>query len=838
MIRPVFYSIDIAPDLVRQDFAGSVRVQLQAEEAVQTVDLNALDLAVRRCTCNFGGAMVSCPFRVHSDGELLQIELPEPMEGAIELQIDYMGQIQHSMAGFYRSQYTKDGSTRPIAVTQFQESDARRAFPCMDHPAYKAAFSLSMTVDEELEAISNMPASAQNRTAGGKKRICFETSPKMATYLLFFGVGDFQLCRGETDPRVRVAWLPGMAEQTGYGLGFAQKALAFCEESFGISYPLPKMDLIAVPDFAFGAMENWGAITFRENLLLYDPEVTSADAEERICEVIAHEIVHQWFGNLVTPADWKYLWLNESFATYFGFAALAHYHPDWQIWEQFLAGETASAMARDALTEAPAIEIRGGSHVVINSSTAPIIYSKGASVLRQIHGYLGDADFKKGLELYLRRHAYGCTASSDMWTALEEASGTPVSRMMQAWVETPGHPLVVARRENDRLVLHQQRFTFLPADAAGADPLWPIPLLIRVYHADGSSQQITDMMTEREMAIDIGPDAACYMINDGRSGFFRTAYDDPANFEALCLRLRQKGLDELERWGLEGDVFALVKARQYSVEQYLQFLENYRDEEHPLVLQAVLEHLHELFLVLCGPEQQKSADMARALVRGVVDRLGLTPGRDEPHGRLRLRRQAVSLAALLDMEAVLDAASEQFAMLMEGGSLHPDIRQPIMQAGARSRGQEAFQWLARQCAAAASEQERISMLSALGCLREPEQIADALEHTLKNTPDRNKFIPIAHMARNPSAVPMLWDWYTRHYDELAGVHPLIHERIAGAIIPVCGLDRGDEIRSFFAEAAGRTAGKNGGKAGPAEAVVQMALEKLDINQNLRSAYAE
>ena len=294
----------------------------------------------------------------------------------------------------------------------------------------------------------------------------------MSTYLLFFGVGPFEIHVDSLDPRVRAVCLPGTGDQTTFGRTFGRKALAYGEDYYAIDYPLTKMDLIAVPDFAFGAMENWGAITFRENLLLHVPGVTSREAEARICEVIAHEITHQWFGNLVTPEQWKYLWLNESFATYFGFGMVDHHHPDWKIWHQFVRSQTETALTRDALHETFAIEMPGDAQVAITTSTAPIIYSKGGSILRQLEAWIGPDHFQAGLRRYLTDFAYGCAASHHLWESLSAASGMPVAELMRNWVTQPGFPVITAERANHTLTLRQQRFTYLPnyarADVAGA----------------------------------------------------------------------------------------------------------------------------------------------------------------------------------------------------------------------------------------------------------------------------------------------------------------------------------------------------------------------------------
>ena len=391
-VYPIYYRITITPDLERFQFKGSVAVRLNARKLTRTVELNILELAIWHCRFCLGddcsGDTVPLPFSVNSAEETLTISLPEAVKGEFVIRIDYEGLINDKMAGFYRSSFTQNNQTQWIAVTQFQESSARQAFPCMDHPLYKAVFELELIVPDTLTAIANTLPIREEALDDHRKRVGFEPSPKMSTYLVFFGMGAFEQAQSLEDHRVRVVHLPGLAQTTGLGLDFGRQALVYCETYYDIAYPMNKMDLIAVPDFAFGAMENWGAITFRENLLLHFADLTSKAGVQRICEVIAHEIAHQWFGNLVTPEDWKYLWLNESFATYFGYGAVAHYYPQWEVWQQFLHNETATALVRDGLQDTFAIEIPGGEHVVINSSTAPIIYNKGASILRMIEGYI------------------------------------------------------------------------------------------------------------------------------------------------------------------------------------------------------------------------------------------------------------------------------------------------------------------------------------------------------------------------------------------------------------------------------------------------------------------
>ena len=824
---PTRYRITLTPDLTDFTFSGSVTVTLSAPSPTRHISLNVLDITVQHCRYVTGGQAVDCGFSIDPKNETLRIDLPESVTGDIQIDIDYLGEINNAMAGFYRSRYTHQGETTTIAVTQFQESDARRAFPCMDNPVFKAEFELSIITDVDLTAISNMPARAETVLEHGKKRVDFETTPKMSTYLLFFGVGPFSYLTDTVDSRVRAVVLPGMAESAGYGLEFTRKALHFCEEYYGIPFPLPKLDVIAVPDFAFGAMENWGAITFRENLLLYDPELTAVDGEERICEVIAHEMAHQWFGDLVTPSDWKYLWLNESFATYFGYKVVDHYHENWRIWDEFLESQTETALLRDALTDTISIEIPGGSHTIINSSTAPIIYSKGGSVLRQIEGYIGADDFKTGLNRYLNSHAYDCATSPDLWEALEAVSGKPISNMMNHWVYQTGHPLVTVSRTGDTLHLDQRRFSFLPMEDAGTT--WPIPLAIRLFDVSGDEQVVTRMFETPHIAIDLPPKTIAYKVNDEKTGFYRVCYNDPENMGRLKELIRDRRLSAADRWGMVSDQFSLLRAGLVSPAAFLDLVSAFENEDAPLPLSGLIAYLYDLMLVLDGPVKTAVMEAEARLVARALDRMGYTPIPDEPHAASKLRNELLWHAAVLDLPAPAKWLEAEFSGLMAGKSLHPDILRGVMQAGAYLLGAPAYDWLIQRIETSASEHDRMNGVRALGCFRQPDLIEKAQAYIIDTVPDRNKFIPVVVMARNPHAVPLMWDWFVNRIESLEAVHPIIFERIIAAVTPICGLDKGDAVDTFL-ESVGQ-------RRESAAAVIRLSLEKRDINRRLRAASA-
>ena len=823
-VIPIHYKLRLEPDLDRFRCDGQVEFTAHATETTDTVVLNVLELAIWKCRLNVNGEFKDCSFTVKPDKEELHIILPQSVKGRFTLVIDFEGHINDKMAGFYRSRFEIDGQSRYIGVTQFEESDARRAFPCMDHPARKATFDVEMVVNAELTAISNGAVQSETPLENRKKSVQFERTPKMSTYLLFFGVGQFEFVQDTVDPRVHVATTPGKLDYTSFGLTFGRQALKFCEDYYQVPYPLSKMDLIAVPDFAFGAMENWGAITFRENLLLHFPEITSKSGEERICEVIAHEIAHQWFGNLVTPSDWKYLWLNESFATYFGYGVVDHYYPDWGVWEQFINGNTNLAFNRDALHETFAIEIPGGEHVVINTSTAPIIYSKGGSILRQIEGFIGSEHFKNGLRHYLKTHEYSNADSHHLWEALEEVSQQPVTRLMKSWIEQPGHPVVFAERNDNQLTLTQKRFTFLPNDF---DQIWQIPVSVRLLKNNGETNTITQLMTEPHMTLPLDDGVVAYKVNSDQTGFYRVQYRQTDNLEALGRFVKDRSLSDKDRWGLQNDLFAGVRSGAVDIEDYLAFVDWYSDEDAYLPLSSLAGNLFSAYLVAPDDKRQPIADAGRKLLDRSLAAIGFTPSPDEPFTISILRDQIIYPAVLFGSSQAAEFATTAFASLLKGQRVHADIMKSVLQVGAHSGDGETLDALIRRLESALSEHERMNILMAMACFADPTLIERSLAYCLDHVPDRNKFIPVTATAANPFAVPRIWDWYVAHLDALEAFHPMLYERVIAAVVPVGGMRQPEAVREFFESYVA--------KHPQATDVVKLSLEKLEINLRMRNA---
>jgi aminopeptidase N len=821
-VNPIHYDIHLEPDLRTLKFSGSTEIVLEVSEKVSEITLNAKELAFWSCAVLSAEEFVKCPFYVDAPKGELVVHLPEATSGEITLKITYIGDINDRMVGFYRSKYTVDGKTRYCAVTQFQESDARRAFPCLDHPLKKATFTIELVITEELVAISNMPIAEETPIPDGRKIVRFQQTPKMSTYLLFFGVGEFEFIEDKGEVLLRAATMPKMTEHAQYGLEFGRKALQFCEHYYGIKYPLPKLDLIAIPDFVSGAMENWGAITFRENLLLHYPNITSKAGEQRICEVIAHEIVHQWFGNLVTPSDWKYLWLNESFATYFGYGVVTHFYPERDIWAQFLHSQTNTALARDALHESVPIELPGDERAVINASTAPIIYNKGANILRHVKGYIGEESYKKGLSRYLRQYQYACASSHHLWEALEDTAEKPVTAMMKSWVGQPGFPLLHIARQGSKLVITQQRFTYLPNES---DQTWIVPVTIRVFYPNDDSKNVTALLKAESMEVDIGQDVTAYKVNHGQTGFYRVRYMDKGNLSRLGKCVRSKELSAEDRWGLQNDLYALVKMGDTTIEEYLAFLSNFEKEDAFLPLISISANLYQAYLILDGAQREMVGSVGKSLLEKVLSRIHYDPDPKESSAISILRDHIMPQAAFYGSEDVRDYGCAKFSVLTSGKSIHPDIMKSALYIGALNGDSDTFEWFKGMLNSSISEHERINILLSLGGFKQKSLIEGVQDYILSHVPERNKFIPIGSLAANPHAIPFMWEWYVSHVDVLEQCHPVVYERVIEAIVPMGGIGKEAQVNEFFQDYMR--------KKERARDVIKMSLENLRIHSRMR-----
>ena len=557
-VRPAHYDLRLAPDLATSTFRGAVAITLDVGAPTDAVVCNAAELDVAEAWVDLDGRHIDGEIRLDADLEQLRVSLPETLPaGPAVLHLVFSGVLNDRLRGFYRSTFTaEDGGDRAVAVTQFEPTDARRAFPCWDEPAFKATFGVTLDVAEDLLAVSNGPELSREDLGEGRVRIRYADTMPMSTYLVAFVVGPMETT-GPVDVDgvpLRIVHRPGQGELAEFALEVGAFALRYFADYYGIAYPGDKVDMVAVPDFAFGAMENLGCVVYRETLLLVDPESATQSELLAVVDVIAHELAHMWFGDLVTMRWWNGIWLNEAFATFMEAKCAAAFRPAWERWQHF-GREHSGAFDVDALATTRPIEYPVRTPADAEGMFDTLTYQKGSAVVRMLEQYLGEDAFRDGIRRYLQTHQFGNTETGDLWDALEAVTGEPVRAMMDSWIFQGGFPLVTASLADGHLQLAQQPFRYTePADAGGdGDARWHVPVVVR--SSSGTERIVLDG-PRASLPLDAAPSAATpVVVNAGGHAFYRVSYD--AELQAAVLD-GLDGLAPLERYAVLDDAHGLT----------------------------------------------------------------------------------------------------------------------------------------------------------------------------------------------------------------------------------------------------------------------------------------
>ncbi len=825
-MKPFHYHIHLEPDLEQFVFSGEVTLEIQANHPTHEVLLHARELEFQRCTLLQDGDEKDCTFILDAVRQEATIQLPEPIHGEFALTIAYSGLINDQYAGLYRSKYVHSGGEKYLASTQFEAKDARRAFPCFDQPGLKATFDIEYVIPTALTGISNAALAEEKDLGNGTKLVRFERTPKMSTYLVFFGIGEFEFIEDAfAVPLIRVVTTPGKTQYGQFALEMARKSLQFGANYTGIPYPLSKCDYIAVPD-SIGAMENYGAIRHAEDVLLVYPDSTPKARRTLIAKIIAHEGIHMWFGDLVSPAAWKDLWLNEAFATYFTFVIPHHFSPEWGVWEQFFPERVLSGLERDALAGTIPIDLPNvddpDADPAPTPSTAPIVYNKGAAVIRMLAAYLGEDLFRQGIYDYLAQYQFDAASSEQFWDAIAESTGVPVSRFAETWIYQPGYPLVDVTLRGDSLQLSQRRFSY--SDNV-SESLWIIPVDVTFYLESGETRTIQVVLDQNIQEILAPEGMVTYKLNTGLTGFYRVNYPRE-NWQRLGKMLRDKRLSNIDSLNVLNDFFALVKAGVYSVEEYLGFIDECCwGENRYLPLTDIAKNLSQIYLV----DETKRAGISRLgapIFERVLEAIGYQPDEDEPLLTTELRAALLVAAFLLGSNAVAGFGNAQFQLLVDDEFVHPDILTPVMKIGAVVHP-DAQSWLVQRALDEnLSEAERIMALEALGHLRTEKELRNALAFNLDEIPRSFKHYMLAAAAQNPSALDWMWRWFREHLCEIEKFPLHVVEMLIVQLIPLCGLGHRNEVHAQLQDFVSRypTAADS----------VTMALELLDVNERLRN----
>lgn len=679
--------------------------------------------------------------------------------GNYTVSFEFKGKITKPMNGIYPCYFKHDGQEKMLLATQFESHHAREAFPCIDEPEAKATFDLTLETAKGETVIANTPFKTQ-KTSGKKLTTVFETTPKMSSYLLAFVTGEMGYKEAKTKDGVlvRTYATPDNVDYTGFALDCAVKTLEFYNEYFDTPYPLAKCDFIALPDFASGAMENWGCITFREQALLVDPQNTSLHLKQWVANVVAHELTHQWFGNLVTMRWWTDLWLNESFASWMSYLAVDHLFPKWQVWTQFIADEQSLGMRLDALENTHPIQVEINHPDEIRTIFDAISYEKGASVLLMLHDYLGADNFRNGLRVYLKRHAYGSTDTIDLWKALEEVSKKPVQEFMGAWTGQSGFPIVRAAVNTDKMTIRQERF-YLNPKAGKQSATWPVPLLAYApLNADTASanEQSVKVMTS---------DKAQYAIlNHDRTGFYRVTYD-AKHLAKLAAAVEAGELTVLDRYGLLSDAFEAAKAGYAPVVDALQLLEAYRGEDNVIVWGAISDALGSIRNVMQDEDLRNAMKPYTCqLVQAQLKRLGWKEREEDSHFDRLLRPIILSLASFGEDKAVVAEAKKRFAAAKKSEDIHPDLRGVVYGTIARVGGPAEFDKLLDMHNASSNSEERVTLAAALTGFKQSALIKRALALIMSDDVRlQDASYWVAYSLGNRHAKKAAWQWVQEHW---------------------------------------------------------------------------
>ncbi len=817
-VNPINYKLIFEPDLKKFTFDGTESITADCKKSTSIITMHCAELKIVSCQVKSKGKIIKSFLKINEKNEELGIKLSEKVKGKVTINLEFQGILNDRLLGFYRSQYVQNGKTTYLATTQFEAADARRAFPCWDEPAAKATFEISIIADNKFTAISNMPVKTKKKIKN-KTVYNFSKTPIVSTYLIYLGVGEFEYLTSKVGKiQIRVVTTKGNKSKGKFSLDLGKKLLTSYEKYFGIKYPLPKLDLIAVPDFAAGAMENWGAITFRETILLYDPKTSSTRTKQFIAEVISHEIAHQWFGNLVTMKWWNDLWLNESFATFMATKFVDKFYPEWDLWDQFVEDAMNVAMSLDSLKTTHPIDVKVNSPAEIREIFDAISYDKGGCVLRMLEHYVGEPNFQKGLKKYLSDFRYQNAQGQDLWDAIGKASKMPVSSMVNTWLKQPGFPLVEINQDGNNLKLKQKRY-LLESDKKFSKGLWSIPLSI------GLESEISQkLFTTKSMSLKLPKNTLGFVANYGRNGFYRVKYDEGILLD-LKMLVDEKRIPAIDRWAIQNDLFSLCVSGDEQVRNYLDFSDAYFDEDSYLASVNVAHNLASLyFRVFDEPFVEEIRGYAVNYFRKILFNLGWESKKSDKHTDALLRGFVISVLGKMNDDEVTDEALKRYKKFLKSpNSISPDLVEPILSIAAWNGNSKTHAELTKLYKNAKTVEEKLRFLGALCGFKDKKLLIKSLDFSqTSQVRSQNMQLPIMKVAANPYGDKVLWSWLKKNWKNInkkVGHGNPLFNRIVASITSVADDSMEKEIKTFF---------KNNPTPGT-ERTQSQTLERIRIN---------
>jgi len=748
---PEHYDLHLSLDEANHTFEGKVTIKGTATSDSQPIKLHTKDLTVTEATIDGQPAGFT-------HGDLDELTLGNDVTaGEHTATVTFHGAITDHMHGLYPCYYEHAGVKKELFATQFESHHAREVFPCIDEPAAKATFALTLTTAPGQTVLSNMPVKEQTDN-DDRLVTSFETTPRMSTYLLALVVGELQSKAAKTASGVDVTvWAtPAQpAASLDFASDIAVRAIEFYNDYFSTPYPLPKSDLVALPDFSSGAMENWGLITFREIALLADPKTTSISSRRYIATVVAHELAHMWFGNLVTMAWWNDLWLNESFATVMEYICVDALHPEWNMWLEFATQETIVSLRRDSLEGVQSVQVEVNYPDEISTLfDHAIVYAKGARLMHMIQYYIGEDAFRAGLKQYFADHAYGNTVGNDLWDALGRASGQPVKTIMNTWISQSGFPVVTVTRDDEHVTLSQEQFFVGPHQPS--DKQWPIPL-------DSDDQGAPKLLDNPAITY---PSKSPIRLNRTDSAHFITHYDDLSR-EHLITQVKDGSLDPIGRVQLLNEATLLARGGIMPSDQLLTLLEAYENEDLEYVWDIISLALGELrkFIEDSPEAEKKLRRLSARLARKQYERLGWEPKEGEAEDDAKLRATVIGLTLYGEVPEALEKAKSIYASTpLE--DINPELRSLVISSVSRHGDGTVVDDLLAAYSKTQSPDLRQDICVGITSTRVPEKIAQLLDNMkdAKIVKPQDVFRWFAYLVSGRDSRPAAWQWIRDNWD--------------------------------------------------------------------------
>jgi aminopeptidase N len=774
-VVPLHYAIELRPERETLRLPGTETVEIEVRETTDRLILNAVAMTIEEARLE-GEAEQVATVALDAQAETATLMFPHALGvGQHRLRLAFTGTINRFGRGLYYVDYPGEGGAKMrMLASHLEPADARRVFPAWDEPAFKARFTPSVVVPVSSDAISNMPVTAETPAGLGWKRIAFATTPPMSSYLFVLATGDLERLDAEVDGvRVSVVTTQGKSAHGRYALDMAVRLLRYYNDYFGVQYPLPKLDLIAVPGGFGGAMENWGGITFFESRLLFDPATTVPGAVRGIFALLAHEMAHMWFGDLVTMAWWDDLWLNEGFASWMEAKAGEALNPGWTVWLD-AAGAKQGAMSQDARRTTHPIQQRVADESEAMAAFDGITYNKGKALIRQLESYLGAEAFRAGIRRYMATHTYGNATTADLWQALEVISGTKVTEVAARYTQQPGVPLVTAQRvcsgETQTLRLSQERFTI--HDPTKHDERWTIPIVLGPPlprgggDGNGAEERQVVALTADAGALEL-PAGRCgelVKLNFGDLGYYRVAYDDVTQ---AALGQSLAAMAPADRVNLLDDAWALVEAGRAAPAAYLALVERLQDDDERAVWDQVMRVLGYLdHLEQDRPQREALRVYTRTQLRPLLARLGWVEAPGEPLDRSLLRGRVVRMLGELDEPPVVAEAHARFArFLAEPASLAPALRDAVLTIVGRTADHGTYETLRALARRTTSTEERLRAYTALAGARAPRLAEATLQLTLGDElPTTMVGAMLATVAAAGEHRALVWRFVKEHFE--------------------------------------------------------------------------